>query len=185
MLWLACWFLLPCRYFFALVCAVGGGGAPFAVLVELGVVEQRYQAALEVLSDGATVTDVARRYGAVRQTVHGWLRKYAAQGLAGLVDQPSRPRSRRRWLGRLARCVAEFNESGEARCRGTREGRSDCSCCLGRRDGTGESRVRCAHEMRMFIGRCPELGPVSDWLTDDGILLSRNRSGVGRECGRM
>jgi hypothetical protein len=28
------------------------------VLVELGVVEQRYQAVLEVLGDGATVTDV-------------------------------------------------------------------------------------------------------------------------------
>jgi hypothetical protein len=30
------------------------------VLVELGLVEQRYQAVLEVLSDGATVVDVAR-----------------------------------------------------------------------------------------------------------------------------
>ena len=33
------------------------------MLVELGVVEQRYQAVLEVLNDGATVTDVARRCG--------------------------------------------------------------------------------------------------------------------------
>ena len=40
------------------------------MLVELGVVEQRYQAALEVLN-GATVTEVARRYGVVRHTVHG------------------------------------------------------------------------------------------------------------------
>ena len=45
------------------------------VLVELGVVEQRFQAVLEVLG-GASVTDVARRYGVVRQTVHRWLRKY-------------------------------------------------------------------------------------------------------------
>jgi hypothetical protein len=30
------------------------------VLVELRLVEQRYQAVLEVLNDGATVTDVAR-----------------------------------------------------------------------------------------------------------------------------
>ena len=51
------------------------------VLVELGLVEQRYRAVLEVLNDGATVTDVARRYGVVRQTVHTWLRKYAAPGL--------------------------------------------------------------------------------------------------------
>ena len=46
-----------------------------AVLVELGLVEQRYKAVSEVLSDGATVTDVARRYGVSRQTVHVWLRR--------------------------------------------------------------------------------------------------------------
>jgi transposase len=60
------------------------------LLVELGVVEQRYQAVLEVLR-GASVTDVARRYGVARQTVHGWLRRYADQGLAGLADRSSKP----------------------------------------------------------------------------------------------
>ena len=39
------------------------------MLVELNVVEQRYQAVLEVINDGATVTDVARRNGVSRQTV--------------------------------------------------------------------------------------------------------------------
>jgi transposase InsO family protein len=63
------------------------------VLVELGLVEQRYRAVLEVLNDGATVTDVARRYGVVRQTVHTWLREYANHGLAGLADGSSRPAS--------------------------------------------------------------------------------------------
>jgi transposase InsO family protein len=63
------------------------------VLVELGLVEQRYRAVLEVLNDGATVTDVARRYGVVRQTVHVWLREYASRGLAGLIDGSSRPAS--------------------------------------------------------------------------------------------
>jgi transposase InsO family protein len=63
------------------------------VLVELGLVEQRYKAVLEVLNDGASVTDVARRYGVARQTVHSWLRKYATAGLAGLVDETSRPRT--------------------------------------------------------------------------------------------
>ena len=62
------------------------------MLVELGVAEQRYRAVLEVLDEGATVTDVARRYGVARQTVHGWLRRYVNQGgLAGLVDRSSRP----------------------------------------------------------------------------------------------
>jgi transposase InsO family protein len=64
------------------------------VLVELGVAEQRYRAVLEVLDEGASVTDVARRYGVARQTVHGWLRRYAGDGgLAGLVDRSSRPES--------------------------------------------------------------------------------------------
>src|SRR3954468_22330319 len=63
------------------------------MLVELGLVEQRYQAVLEVLHDGATVMDVARRYGVARQTVHDWLRKYAAEGLRGLADRSSRPLS--------------------------------------------------------------------------------------------
>ena len=63
------------------------------MLVELRLVEQRYQAVLEVLNDGATVMDVARRYGVARQTVHGWLRAYAAHGLAGLADHSSRPLS--------------------------------------------------------------------------------------------
>lgn len=74
------------------------------MLVELGVVEQRYQAMLEVLR-GATVRDVARRYGVARQTVHGWLRRYADQGLAGLVDRTSRPAS----------CPHQMSEKVEAR----------------------------------------------------------------------
>lgn len=59
-------------------------------MVELGVVEQRYQAVLEVLA-GASVTEVARRYGVARQTLHTWLRRYASDGLVGLVDRSSKP----------------------------------------------------------------------------------------------
>jgi transposase len=61
------------------------------VLVELSVAEQRHRAVLEVL-DGAAVTVVARRYGVARQTVHRWMRRYAADGgLANLVDRSCRP----------------------------------------------------------------------------------------------
>ena len=60
------------------------------MLVELGLVEQRLKAVHEVL-DGATVVDVAERYGVVRQTVHTWLKNYASDGMAGLVDKSSRP----------------------------------------------------------------------------------------------
>jgi transposase InsO family protein len=61
------------------------------VLVELGLVEQRYKAVLEVLNDGATVTDVARRYGVSRATLHRWLVRHANEGLGGLVDKSCRP----------------------------------------------------------------------------------------------
>lgn len=61
------------------------------VLVELGLVEQRYKAVLEVIEGAASVTDVARRYGVSRQTVHKWLVRYASHGLAGLVDKSSKP----------------------------------------------------------------------------------------------
>ena len=63
------------------------------VLVELNVVEQRYQAVLEVLNQAASVTDVARRNGVSRQTVHAWLGKYASRGLAGLADGSAKPLS--------------------------------------------------------------------------------------------
>jgi transposase InsO family protein len=60
------------------------------VLIELGRVEQRHRAVLEVLG-GLFVTEVARRYGVTRQTVHRWLRRYARSGLAGLADASCRP----------------------------------------------------------------------------------------------
>jgi hypothetical protein len=63
------------------------------MLLEMAVVEQRFQAVREVL-DGAPVTVVARRFGVARQTVHEWLRRYAADGgLANLADRSSRPGS--------------------------------------------------------------------------------------------
>jgi transposase InsO family protein len=61
------------------------------MLVELSVVEQRYQAVLAVIRDGVPVTEVANRFGVSRQAVHRWLRWYEDQGLAGLVDRSHRP----------------------------------------------------------------------------------------------
>jgi transposase len=55
--------------------------------------EQRYRAVLEVLEEGTPVTEVARRYGVARQTVHEWLARYAGGGLGGLADRSSRPGS--------------------------------------------------------------------------------------------
>ena len=61
-------------------------------MVELGLVEQRYAAVLEVL-DGVPVTEAAANAGVTRQTVHRWLKDYAAHGLAGLVDRSKAPGS--------------------------------------------------------------------------------------------
>jgi transposase InsO family protein len=61
-------------------------------LVELSVIEQRYRAVMAVL-DGARVSEVAAEVGVSRQSVHSWLARYRAAGLAGLADRPSRPRS--------------------------------------------------------------------------------------------
>ncbi|WP_443061208.1 IS481 family transposase [Streptomyces sp. NBC_00453] len=58
----------------------------------MSVVEQRYRAVLAVLA-GATVTEVAARFGVSRQTVSGWKSRYAATGLAGLADRSRRPAS--------------------------------------------------------------------------------------------
>jgi transposase InsO family protein len=58
------------------------------MLVELRVAEQRLRAVWEVL-DGASVTEVARRFGVSRQSVHVWLRRYAADQTLG--DRSSRP----------------------------------------------------------------------------------------------
>src|SRR5207247_6353474 len=56
-----------------------------SMLVELSVVEQRYQAVLAVIRDGVPVVEVASRFGVSRQAVHRWLRRYEAQGLGGLA----------------------------------------------------------------------------------------------------
>jgi len=58
----------------------------------LSVAEQRYEAVRAVIADGETVTSVAARFGVARKTVHRWLAKYEAGGLAGLADGSHRPR---------------------------------------------------------------------------------------------
>jgi transposase InsO family protein len=59
-------------------------------LVDLSMVEQRYDAVKEVL-EGATVKHTAIRYGIDRRTLHRWLVRYANEGLAALADHSSKP----------------------------------------------------------------------------------------------
>ena len=56
------------------------------------MVEQRYQAVLEVLG-GTPVTEVAQRFGVARQTVHRWVARYRVSGLDGLADRSHAPKA--------------------------------------------------------------------------------------------
>jgi transposase len=62
------------------------------MLRELKVVEQRYQAVLQVL-DGIPVTEVAERFGVARQTVHRWAARYRDSGIDGLADRSHAPKA--------------------------------------------------------------------------------------------
>ena len=62
------------------------------MLWELSVTEQRYRAVLEV-GLGVSVTEVAKRYGVSRQSVHTWLVRYRQEGIAGLEDRSHQVRN--------------------------------------------------------------------------------------------
>jgi transposase InsO family protein len=52
--------------------------------------EHRYRAVLRV-QEGVAKAQVAREFGASRQSVHSWVARYEADGLAGLTDRSRRP----------------------------------------------------------------------------------------------
>jgi transposase len=56
-------------------------------LVEVSVVEHRYQAVLS----GLSVVEVAAKFDVSRQSVHSWLAAYRDGGLAGLETRSRRP----------------------------------------------------------------------------------------------
>jgi transposase-like protein len=60
---------------------------------ELSVAEQRYQAVLMVIEDGLAVSEAALKAGVSRQTLHGWLSRYAGGGLERLAPRSHRPAS--------------------------------------------------------------------------------------------
>jgi transposase-like protein len=62
------------------------------MLVELSVMEQRYQAVSFAVHDGESVVEVARRFNVSLQTVHAWLARHERGGLAALADRSHRPR---------------------------------------------------------------------------------------------
>jgi transposase InsO family protein len=125
------------------------------VLVELGVVEQRYRAVLEVLEEGVPVTEVARRYGVARQTVHEWLARYANDGgLGGLADRSSRPSS----------CPHQMPAVVEARIVGLRR----------EHPGWGPSRIRWELE-RAGVAPLPGRSAVYRALIRHGLVDPKKR----------
>lgn len=48
---------------------------------------------LAVISDSLSISQVASKVGVSRQTLHVWLARYEAEGLAGLADRSYRPAS--------------------------------------------------------------------------------------------
>jgi transposase InsO family protein len=124
------------------------------VLVELGAVEQRYRAVLEVLEEGVSVTEVARRYGVARQTVHGWLRRYAEGGLGGLADRSPRPAS----------CPHQMPAPVEARIVAMRR----------EHPGWGPSRIRWELE-RAGVVPLPGRSAVYRALVRHGLVQARKR----------
>ena len=124
------------------------------MLAELGAVEQRYRAVLEVLEEGVSVTEVARRYGVVRQTVHGWLRRYAEERLGGLADRSPRPAS----------CPHQMPAVVEARIVAMRR----------EHPGWGPSRIGWELE-RAGVVPLPGRSAVYRALVRDGLVAARKR----------
>lgn len=63
------------------------------MLVELSIVDQRYDAVREVLRGELTVSEVAEAFGVSRQVLYKWKRRYEEAGVAGLADRSHRPQS--------------------------------------------------------------------------------------------
>ena len=98
------------------------------MLVELSVMEQRYRAVLEAEA-GCPVTEVAARHGVSRQSVHAWVRRYKAGGLAALADRSHRPQScPHRIAAEIEAAVCEL------RCSHPRWGPARLAFELGKRD---------------------------------------------------
>lgn len=124
------------------------------VLTERSVVEQRYEAVQQVLRDGVPVTEVAARFGVSRQSVHAWIRRYQADGVAALMDRSHRPK------GCPHQTVAEV----------------EAAVCELRRQHPGWGPTRLRHELeRRRVAPVPSRSAVYRILVRSGLLEPRSR----------
>lgn len=118
------------------------------MLVELGIVQQRYDAVMEVLRDGLSVTEVAARYNASRHSVHRWINKYKSKGMDGLVDRPHKPIS----------CPHKMTKTTEAK------------ICKLRRAHPSWGPKRLVHELSKGKGPVPAQSSVYRALIRNGLI---------------
>jgi transposase InsO family protein len=124
------------------------------MLVELSVMEQRYQAVLAVVQDGWKVSEVARRLGVSRQSVHAWIARYEAGGLGALADRSHRP----------ATCPHQTGAEIEAR------------ICELRREHPGWGPRRIEHHLgRLGADPVPSRSAIYRCLRRHGLIELRRR----------
>lgn len=124
------------------------------MLVELSVMEQRYQAVLAVVQDGWKVTEVADRLGVSRQTIHTWIARYEQGGLASLADRSHRPDA----------CPHQISPGIEA------------EICELRRQHPGWGPRRICHQLaRIGIDPVPSRSAVYRCLKRHGLIELRRR----------
>ncbi|GFM99946.1 hypothetical protein Sfulv_47570 [Streptomyces fulvorobeus] len=122
--------------------------------------EQRRRAVLSVLS-GDPVSEVARRNGVSRQTLHNWRTRYGAAGDAGLTDRSQRPHA----------SPARLDAAVEALICSLREQHPDW----------GAQRLRAALE-RLGTERLPSRTTVHRVLVRNGFLAGPRHPDPGGEC---
>ena len=124
------------------------------MLVELSVMEQRYQAVLAVVQDGWREVEVARRVGVSRQTVHSWIARYEEGGLAALADHSHRPAS----------CPHQINAEIEAR------------ICELRREHPGWGARRIEYQLtRLGVNPAPSRSSIYRCLRPHQLIELRRR----------
>lgn len=122
-------------------------------LVDMTVVEQRYRAVLAV-EQGEPRYQVAAQFGVSRQTLHTWITRYRADGLAGLASRSHRPDS----------CPHQASEVVEV------------AVCEMRRGNPRWGPRRIAHELAPRFGaQAPSRSTVARILHRNGLVEPRRR----------